>query len=336
MSIYVTNVEHIWSLFSEDTPLLEYEVWCGKEEAFHQGIAPAEGRRTRTSRTVAKLTGLAPTNQYVFRVRALNVSGWSPWSAPSEPVWTMDAHSSEQVMSAVLRHFGNVGAAFRAFDRDRDGFVSKEEFITSLGLTKDRLGSISTEQRTRLFCQADSGGRGFLSYAEFANLFCRSAKPSEEVAASRKERCDVVKATNGECARRAQTKQLWSRASTCLRERLQQASAMEGRRCSGSRSASCNSSRASSPTAQTREAELSLSEDGMEPLRERADPPNCHPVQHRCRRLSRSKLTLVLWGMASQMMFDVSNVAVSLDRHDLLFEFSLPQPLTFCLLFGGF
>lgn len=274
------------SWFPKDTPLLEYEVWCGKEETFCHGIAPAEGRRTRTSRTVAKMTGLAPSSQYVFRVRALNVSGWSPWSAPSDPVCTMDAQSSEEIMSAVFRHFGTVGAAFRAFDRDRDGLVSREEFVTSLGLTKYRLGLVSLEQRAHLFCRADRGGSGFLSYPNFASLFGRASSRRPH---RRSFSQDTSASQDGLCGPARAGMRRWSQVTPqCLNERLQQASCIEVLACSGSQSGSCNSSRASSPALRRTDVEGTT-----QPLRDRADLENRDTLHRCCLTCSPTKLMLV-------------------------------------------
>ena len=237
----------------QDTPLLEYEVWCGKEDSFCHGIAPADGRRTRTSRTVAKVSGLAPSSDYVFRVRALNLSGWSPWSAPSEAART-GAQSSDEIMSTVYRHFGgSVAAAFRAFDRDRDGLVSKDEFM--LALSKPRIGA-SVEQRSRLFDMVCTEAAGFLSYADFASLFCsgRAAQSKSRRSPGRERRCAL------------RQRQVSPGTSHCLRERALQTSSVETLGCG--KTSFCNS-RASSPdNLRKRDIRQSMSDTESEEFQE--------------------------------------------------------------------
>ena len=263
---------------------MEYEVWCGKEESFCHGLAPADVRRTRTSRTVAKISGLAPGSEYIFRVRALNLSGWSPWSAPSEVACTadtMEAQNSE-IMSAVYRHFGGVGAAFRAFDRDRDGFVSRNEFM--LGLSKYRS---SMEQRARLFDMAShEGGPAGLSYGDFASLFCRptptnSSKPSrpEGRSAGLKE----------ERRPRGRNLRKTSPRTSCLRERaLQHSETLVPLGC-GNKSASCDSSRASSPASQCKRDFQSVSDTEIELKDGKCDSARRHVD---CRRITSERLCL--------------------------------------------
>ena len=148
----------------KDSHLLEYELWCGQGSS---GPAPTEGRRIRATRTAAKVTGLTASTRYVFRVRALNDSGWSPWSGPSEVACTSDARSTAAILSAVWRHFGGIEAAFRAFDRDADGCISRNDFVFGLGLVL----SVPMEQRMRMF---EAAGRSCLAYEDFAALFPRS------------------------------------------------------------------------------------------------------------------------------------------------------------------
>lgn len=277
-----------WDPPDSDTPLLEYEVWCGKEESFCHGLAPADGRRTRTSRTVAKISGLAPGSEYIFRVRALNLSGWSPWSAPSEVACTadtMEAQSSE-IMSAVYRRFGGVGAAFRAFDRDRDGFVSRNEFM--LGLSKYRS---SMEQRARLFDMAShEGGPAGLSYGDFASLFGRptptnTSKPSHpEASRSARGLKEARRPSRGRHLRKT------SPRTSCLRERaLQQSSETLVPLGCGNKSASCDSSRASSPASECKRDFQSVSDTEIE-----LKDGNCDSARRHvdCRRITSKRLPI--------------------------------------------
>lgn len=263
-------------------------MWCGKEESFCHGLAPADGRRTRTSRTVAKISGLAPGSEYIFRVRALNLSGWSPWSAPSEVACTadtMEAQSSE-IMSAVYRRFGGVGAAFRAFDRDRDGFVSRNEFM--LGLSKYRS---SMEQRARLFDMAShEGGPAGLSYGDFASLFCRSpptntSKPSHpEASRSARGLKEARRPSRGRHLRKT------SPRTSCLRERaLQQSSETLVPLGCGNKSESCDSSRASSPASECKRDFQSVSDTEIE-----LKDGNCDSARRHvdCRRITSERLFL--------------------------------------------
>eukprot|EP00434_Breviolum_minutum_P032193 symbB.v1.2.028473.t1/scaffold3006.1/size65522/6 len=266
-----------WDPPESDTQLLEYEVWCGKEESFCHGIAPADGRRTRTSRTVAKVSGLAPSSDYVFRVRALNLSGWSPWSAPSEAART-GAQSSDEIMSTVYRHFGgSVAAAFRAFDRDRDGLVSKDEFM--LALSKPRIGA-SVEQRSRLFDMVCAEAAGFLSYTDFASLFC-----SGRAAQSKSRRTDLETKSCRSPGRERQSalrqRQVSPSTSHCLRERALQTSSVETLGCG--KTSFCNS-RASSPAnLRKRDIRQSMSDTESEEFRESACDfaGRCHSTRPR-------------------------------------------------------
>eukprot|EP00435_Cladocopium_sp_Y103_P059542 s1184_g21.t1 len=273
---------------SEDTPLLEYEVWCGKEDSFCHGLAPADGRRTRTSRTVAKISGLAPGSEYIFRVRALNLSGWSPWSAPSEVVstaYTMEAQSSE-IMSAVYRHFGGVGAAFRAFDRDRDGFVSRNEFM--LGLSKYRS---SMEQRARLFDMAShEGGPAGLSYGDFASLFCRptptntSKSPSRPE--SRPEASRSARVLNDlKEARRSRGRNVRKTSPPCLRERALQHSETVPLSCGKV----CCDSPGSSPASQGKRDFQSVSDTEIELKDSHCDSARRHVD---CQRITSERLPI--------------------------------------------
>eukprot|EP00931_Biecheleriopsis_adriatica_P047776 TRINITY_DN27568_c0_g1_i1.p1 TRINITY_DN27568_c0_g1~~TRINITY_DN27568_c0_g1_i1.p1 ORF type:complete len:823 (+),score=127.71 TRINITY_DN27568_c0_g1_i1:174-2471(+) len=165
-----------WDMPESDAPVIEYEVWCGRceeETARDSNLPPSDGRRTRTARTHIKVTGLAPTTRYVFRVRALNASGWSPWSQTSEGLFTSDVYSLDEIKGAVMHHFGGtVASAFKSFDRDSDGFVSREEFCNGGGFEAAGLsGLVPKEQRLRLFEAADESLSGHLTYRDFARLF---------------------------------------------------------------------------------------------------------------------------------------------------------------------
>ena len=222
---------------------------------------------------MAKVSGLAPGAAYVFRVRALNLSGWSPWSAPSDITSTS---TGSHDMSAVYRHFGAVEAAFRAFDRDRDGLVSKKEFM--LGMSKYRS---SVEQRARLFDMASQGGAA-LTYSDFASLFCRptpTSKPENEASRSplREVRRPMVRNASPKGSKGA-------RMSPRLKERALQPSA-ETLGC-GNHSGSCHSSRTSSPALYKRDpesgsdAEIELKDSGCDSARRHRD------VRRTCEKLS--------------------------------------------------
>lgn len=164
------SVEVEWDPPDSDVPLLEYEVWSGPAEA-SPPAQPRAGRRSRTLRTAFRVTGLAQNTLYQFRVRARNSSGWSSWSACSEAWSTSDACSQDDFKAAVVRkHGGTLTSAWRAFDRDGDGAVSREEFCAAFD--KAGLGAaVPLEHRLRLFAEADERGCGRLSYRDFAQSF---------------------------------------------------------------------------------------------------------------------------------------------------------------------
>mmetsp|Transcript_30344 Transcript_30344/g.87524 ORF Transcript_30344/g.87524 Transcript_30344/m.87524 type:complete len:1545 (+) Transcript_30344:88-4722(+) len=155
-----------WDPPESEGPVLEYEVACSNSAG---GGTEAGGRRVRTKRTESRITGLAQSSSYVFRVRARNFSGWSQWSPPSEAFGTTGAATVDEIREVVLRRFGGtVSSAFRALDRNVDGFISKEEFLAAFD--ESTPGSV-LEQWLRLFVAADIAGRGRLGYKEFAQCF---------------------------------------------------------------------------------------------------------------------------------------------------------------------
>lgn len=163
-----------WDPPESDAPLLEYETWSGlSAQGNHAATlaAPRGGRRNRTMRTSASVTGLTPMTSYVFRVRARNRTGWSQWSPASDTCSTSDVCSREEIKTTILlRYGGTVASVFRAFDRDGDGSIDREEFLA--GFVEAGLGkTVSLEQCVRLFADADERGCGRLTYRDFAKSF---------------------------------------------------------------------------------------------------------------------------------------------------------------------
>lgn len=163
-----------WEPPESEAPVLEYEAWWSCAAAVDMQEAagpPGGGRRGRTKLTTLRLPGLAAGARYVFRVRARNCSGWSQWSPASEPCSTSEVLTLEEIKATVLRKLGGtVTSAFRSFDRNGDGAISREEFIAAFD--EARLASaVPREQRARLFAHADEEGLGVLRYREFAQAF---------------------------------------------------------------------------------------------------------------------------------------------------------------------
>jgi len=165
-----------WEPPISDVPLLEYEVWSGAsgQESKEEGSsssAPTGGLLSHTARTSLRITGLAQNTVYIFRVRAKNRSGWSPWSAASGACSTSDICSRDEIKASVLSHYGGtVASAFRAFDRDGDGAINRDDFIA--GFVGAGLGKVvPIEQRLQLFAESDERHTGRLTYREFAKTF---------------------------------------------------------------------------------------------------------------------------------------------------------------------
>jgi len=170
MKVTARSVEIEWDPPDSDVPLTEYEVWSGYAEAAPPQV-PRAGLRNRTLRTVFRVTGLAQMTRYQFRVRAKNNAGWSAWSACSEAGRTSDACSQEDFrVSVVKKYGGTVTSAWRAFDRDGDGVITREEFC--MAFDKAGMGAaVPMEHRLKLFAEADERGCGKLTYREFAQSF---------------------------------------------------------------------------------------------------------------------------------------------------------------------
>jgi len=174
-SVTARSVAVEWEPPVSDVPLLEYEVWSGVlgQDTREDGSssAPKGGLLSHTTRTSMRITGLAQNTVYVFRVRAKNRSGWSPWSAASEACSTSDICSRGEIKASVLSHYGGtVASAFRAFDRDGDGTINRDDFVAGFveaGLDK----VVPLEQRLQLFAESDERHSGRLTYREFAKAF---------------------------------------------------------------------------------------------------------------------------------------------------------------------
>ena len=73
---------------------------------------------------------------------------------------------------AVAVDQAQLAEAFRAFDRDGNGFISAAELARSMA----RLGQpLTFEELTRMMRDADADGDGVISFQEFAAVMAKSA-----------------------------------------------------------------------------------------------------------------------------------------------------------------
>lgn len=80
----------------------------------------------------------------------------------------------------MQRHGNTLGGVFRNFDRDCDGFLSPEDFIT--GLDRAGLQSVSDEMKLELFHEADEVERGCITIREFTKCLGHAAAEAAKTA----------------------------------------------------------------------------------------------------------------------------------------------------------
>ena len=85
----------------------------------------------------------------------------------------------ENIVGVLYEYRLELGAAFSLFDTDKDGVVTKEEFLSALKSLTFLSGSpISESQAEELLHSLDSNGDGLISYEEFVHGFRLLEVPS--------------------------------------------------------------------------------------------------------------------------------------------------------------
>jgi len=171
-----------WDAPTSDPPAVEYEVrWdtaaAQPQEPLQESASDSpreKSRRYRTGLLGARITGLEPTTNYVFYLRARNSAGWSEWSLPSAVLETTEQWSIEEIKEVLSEKYGGtVASIFRVFDRDGDRMLTQQEFVQ--GFDSAGLQSVPTEQRLQLFRhaggEAAANKNGRLTYKDFARIF---------------------------------------------------------------------------------------------------------------------------------------------------------------------
>jgi len=169
----------------EDMSPMEFEVKISRSRVDEDGIPQSPvytpGKVQRVLGPPVQFKGLRMFTAYVVCVRARGGGGWSEWSEASEPQSTSSQWSKEEIVDVLMQRHGNtLGGVFRSFDRDCDGFISPEDFIT--GLDRAGLESVSDEMKLELFHEADEVERGCITLREFTKCLGHAAAEAAKTA----------------------------------------------------------------------------------------------------------------------------------------------------------
>jgi hypothetical protein len=166
---------------------------------------------------VYTLNDLKTATSYCLRIRALNSTGWSPWSSPCSPtrllsitdtvrhkrVSAIDGHAKlqngwiDKMFSEIARSIEKdpsltLANLFRNFDRSNTGYLQKRDVRETLALQFNL--KMNDDQVNSLLEEFDADGNGAIDYEEFSSAIdeyrfrkqLTGRKPGGEVAAALK------------------------------------------------------------------------------------------------------------------------------------------------------
>ena len=178
-SLSISNRKRIADLICQHKAALRSAL----DEAAHGGETLSVASWSREMRKVLKLdvdfapfaTSLAPVvdggvsieqflSRYRVQVRLARAAGCE---SSMEPMVTAD----EQLSRTLMQERHTLLAVFRLLDENGDGFLSRAEVQAGCALINERLAPELRLDADRLFGLIDADGTGFVSVAEFVQLW---------------------------------------------------------------------------------------------------------------------------------------------------------------------